>query len=193
MATGKRIGYIRVSTVDQNPERQLEGIILDKKFVEYASGSTLKRPVLMSMLDYIRDGDELFVHSVDRLARNARDLCDLVACLVEKQVIVHFVRQNLTFNGNDSPMAKFQLSVIGAVAELEREISLERQKEGIAIAKKAGKYKGSKPKLDAAKIALLKERMLTRDSKSQIAEEFGISRFTLYKYLAKIEGSKNDH
>ena len=190
--TGKRIGYVRVSTTDQNPERQLEGVIIDKKFVEYASGKDVNRPQLKFLMEYIRDGDELFVHSVDRLARSARDLCNLVDFFLKKQVVVHFVRQNLTFNGNDSPMAKFQLSVIGAVAELEREISLERQREGIAIAKRAGKYKGKQTKLNSDMKEKIIEMMKTRETKSQIALDLNISRFSLYRYLDKIkeEGRK---
>lgn len=184
--TGKRIGYIRVSTVDQNPDRQLDTIKLDKRFVEYASAKDTNRPQLKTLMDYVRDDDIVFVHSVDRLARNTKDLCALVDFFIKKHVTINFIQQNLVFNGNDSPMANFQLSIMGAVAELERELCLERQREGIALAKKAGKYKGSEPKLNAEKIELLKIRMQTRDSKSKIAQDFGISRFTLYRYLKNI-------
>jgi DNA invertase Pin-like site-specific DNA recombinase len=188
--TGKRIGYIRVSTTDQNPGRQLDGIPLDKKFIEYYTGkSGSVRPQLELLKDYIREDDTLFVHSVDRLARSSRDLLNLINFFLSKKVIVVFVGQNLTFNGNDdTPMAKFQLAIMGAFSELEREISLERQREGIARAKLAGKYKGGQPKLDADKKEELRHKIQnTRKTKAAIAKELKISRPTLYKYLKEIE------
>lgn len=185
--TGKRIGYIRVSTTDQNPGRQLDGISLDKKFIEYYSGKNTDRPQLSLLKDYVREDDTLFVHSVDRLARSARDLLNLIKFFLDKRVIVCFIGQNLTFNGNDdTPMAKFQLAIMAAFSELEREISLERQREGIARAKKAGKYKGGTKKMNAEKIELLKQLMKTRKNKSEIASKLGISRITLYRYLKEI-------
>lgn len=185
--TGKRIGYIRVSTTDQNPGRQLDGIQLDKKFVEYYSGKNTDRPQLDLLKDYVREDDTLFVHSVDRLARSSRDLLNLIKFFLDKKVVVCFVGQNLTFNGSeDTPMAKFQLAIMGAFSELEREISLERQREGIARAKKAGKYKGGTKKLTPEKIETLKQLMQTRGTKSSIAKKLGISRLTLYRYLKEI-------
>jgi DNA invertase Pin-like site-specific DNA recombinase len=183
---GKRIGYIRVSTLDQNPARQLVDVNLDKEFVEFASAKDTNRPQLQLLLDYIREDDELFVHSIDRLARSVKDLHNLVDTLVKKGVVIHFVKQNLTFDGNDSHFSKFSLSILGAVAELEREILKERQREGIAEAKKKGKFKGRKKVLDEAKIILLCEYMRTRKSKSQIALDLGISRETLYRYLKEL-------
>ena len=185
--SGKRIGYIRVSTIDQNVNRQLVDIPLDKKFIEYASGKDIKRPQLELLLEYIREDDELFVHSTDRLARSVRDLHYLVDLLVSKKVTVNFVRQNLTFSGKDSPMSKFQLSLLGAVAELERDILLERQREGIKEAQKKGMYKGGKTKMTPDKIKQLEEMLKTREPKSKIALALGISRFTLYRYLEKIQ------
>lgn len=184
---GKKIGYIRVSTTDQNPDRQLVNVVLDKKFIEYASAKDIKRPQLESLLDYIREDDILYVHSIDRLARSVRDLHFIVDSLVNRNITVNFVKQNLTFNGSDSHFAKFQLSILGAIAELEREIILERQKEGIVEAKKKGKYKGRKTKLTSNLMESLKKEMHTRKSKSKIAKDLGISRFTLYRYLDKIK------
>lgn len=184
---GKRIGYVRVSTTDQNPDRQLAGYELDKKFIEYASGKDIKRPQLESLLDYIRDEDELFVHSIDRLARSVKDLHQLIDLLINKHVTVYFVKQNLTFSGNDSPLSRFQLTLLGAVAELEREIILERQREGIAEAKKKGKYKGGVTKLNSDMKSKIIEFMKTRKSKSSIAKDLGISRFSLYRYIEKIQ------
>ncbi len=184
--TGKRIGYVRVSTYDQNPGRQLDGIQLDKKFTEYYTGKSGSiRPQLEALKDYVREDDTLFVHSVDRLARSSQDLLNLIDFFLKKKVIVIFVGQNLTFNGNDdSPMSKFQLAIMGAFAELEREILLERQREGVARAKREGKYKGGRTtKMTPEKIEELKLKMQTRKTKTQICKELKISRATLYKYL----------
>ncbi len=184
--TGKRIGYVRVSSYDQNPGRQLDGIQLDKKFVEYYTGKGGSiRPQLEALKDYVREDDTLFIHSVDRLARSSQDLLNLLSFFLKKKVIVVFVGQNLTFNGNDdSPMSKFQLAIMGAFAELEREILLERQREGVARAKREGKYKGGRTtKMTPEKIEELKLKMQTRKTKTQICKELKISRATLYKYL----------
>jgi DNA invertase Pin-like site-specific DNA recombinase len=182
MSKGKRIGYIRVSTADQNPDRQLESIQLDKKFIEYASGSSMKRPVLLSMIDYVREDDLVLVHSMDRMARTLKDLRKIIDELVEKGVGVQFIKENLTFTGENSPMANLLLSVMGAVAEFEHSIIRERQAEGIALAKKAGKYRGRKKSLNKADIERLKEFIGKKKSKSQIARDFGISLPTFYKY-----------
>jgi DNA invertase Pin-like site-specific DNA recombinase len=182
--TGKRIGYIRVSTYEQNPGRQLDGIPLDKKFVEFASAKSTNRPQLQLMLDFVREDDIILVHSMDRLARNVRDLHQLVDHLIEKKVQVQFIKENLTFNGNDCSMSRFMLSMFGAFAEFEYAFIRERQREGIAEAKKAGKYLGGKKKLDDEKLAAIVHRLnTTRDSKNKIAKDFGVHRRTLYKYL----------
>ena len=184
--TGKRIGYIRVSTVDQNPERQLSNIALDKKFIDYASGTTTFRPQLLALIDYAREDDLVIIHSMDRLARNVKDLLDLIETFTKKGVTVQFITENLIFNGQDSSLSKLLLTIIGAVAAFEHALIRERQLQGIEIAKKAGKYKGPKKKLDTVKLALLESKMLSRDTKTKIAKELGISRNTLYKYLKEI-------
>lgn len=186
MSKGKRIGYIRVSTTDQNPERQLENIQLDKKFIEYASGSSLKRPQLELMIDYVREDDLVIIHSIDRLARNVKNLHQIIDQLLDKGVSVQFIKENLQFTGNDSAMSKLILGIFAHVAEFERELILERQKEGIAIAKKQGKYKGRQSKFTNDIQDQIEARLLTRDSKSQIAHDLGISRYTLYRYLEKL-------
>ena len=135
----KRVGYIRVSSVEQNTDRQLEGQELDKVFTDRASGKDTKRPQLQAALDYLREGDELVVHSMDRLARNLDDLRRIVLDLTKKGVHVRFVKENLTFSGEDSPMSNLLLSLLGAVAEFERSMIRERQREGIALAKKKGR------------------------------------------------------
>ena len=112
MSKGKRIGYIRVSTTDQNPERQLENIQVDKKFIEYASGSSMKRPQLELMIDYVREDDLVIIHSIDRLARNVRNLHEIIDQLLSKGVSVKFIKEGLSFNGNDSAMSKLILGIL---------------------------------------------------------------------------------
>jgi DNA invertase Pin-like site-specific DNA recombinase len=181
--TDKRVGYARVSSVTQNDARQLDGVDLDKIFTDKLSGKDTKRPQLQACLEYLREGDQLIVHSMDRLARNVEDLRRTVRTLNEKGVSVQFMKENLTFTGEDSPMANLLLSMLGAVAEFERSLIRERQLEGIAIAKKAGAYKGRKPTLTPEQAASLRLRAKT-EKKATLAREFGISRETVYQYLA---------
>ena len=148
----KKIGYIRVSAMDQNPKRQLEGIQMDKVFLDKASGKDTERPELAALLDYVRDGDQVFVHSMDRLARNLDDLRKMVLQLNQRKVALHFMKEQLTFNGKDAPMATLLLSIMGAFAEFERALIKERQREGIEIAKKNGSYKGRKKVLSPQQV-----------------------------------------
>jgi DNA invertase Pin-like site-specific DNA recombinase len=187
MSTGKRIGYVRVSTVDQNPDRQLSGVDLDKKFIEYASGKNIKRPQLIALLDYVREDDIVVVHSMDRLARNVKELLDLIDQLNTKNVTVSFIKENMQFTGLQDHMSRLILTVMGAIAEFERQQILERQREGIAEAKKQGKYKGTKKKLNSEKLEILKKDLQTRKSISQIALDLGVSRFTLYRYIKEFD------
>ena len=114
---GQRVGYIRVSSFDQNPERQLEGVAVDRVFTDKASGKDTQRPELDNLLGFVREGDTLVVHSMDRLARNLDDLRRLVQQLTGRGVRIEFVKEGLTFTGEDSPMANLMLSVMGAFAE----------------------------------------------------------------------------
>ena len=180
---GQRIGYIRVSTLDQNPDRQLEGAQVSKVFTDKASGKDTQRPQLDALLGYVREGDTLVVHSMDRLARNLDDLRRLVQQLTGRGVRIEFVKEGLTFTGEDSPMANLLLSVMGAFAEFERELIRERQREGIALAKQRGAYRGRKKALSDTRIAELCRRAEAREPKAALAREFGISRATLYEYL----------
>src|SRR6478735_8711984 len=130
------VGYVRISSVGQNGERQLDGIELDKVFSDTASGKDTDRPALRECLAYARDGDTLIVHSMDRLARSLVDLRRTVDELTRRGVDVRFVKEGLTFTRDSSdPCAVLMLSVMGAVAEIKRSLLLERQREGIAIAK----------------------------------------------------------
>src|SRR5271168_111005 len=179
----KRVGYVRVSTLDQNTERQLDVQELDKIFTDKASGKDTKRPQLQAAVDYLREGDCLIVHSMDRLARNLDDLRRIVLGLTSKGVLVEFVKEGLTFTGEDSAMSQLLLSVMGAFAEFERSLIKERQREGIALAKKAGVYKGRKPSLTEEQAQQLRARITAGEKKAALAREFGISRETLYQYL----------
>ncbi|WP_280497615.1 recombinase family protein [Nocardia asiatica] len=178
-----RVGYIRVSTVDQNTVRQLDGIDVERTFIDKASGKDTARPQLDELIGFVRDGDTVIVHSMDRLARNLDDLRRLVRTLTGKGVRVEFVKESLTFTGEDSPMANLLLSVMGAFAEFERALILERQREGIAAAKTRGAYTGRKPALTTEQAQALRARAAAGDRKSALAREFGISRETVYSYL----------
>lgn len=180
---GQRIGYVRVSSLDQNPERQLEHVQVDKVFTDKASGKDTKRPELDNLLAFVREGDTVVIHSMDRLARNLDDLRRLVQQLTKRGIRIEFVKESLAFTGEDSPMAHLLLSVMGAFAEFERELIRERQREGIALAKQRGAYRGRKRSLSDGQIAQMKRRIAAGEKKASIAAEFGISRETLYQYL----------
>jgi DNA invertase Pin-like site-specific DNA recombinase len=183
--SGQRIGYVRVSSFDQNPERQLEQIPADKVFTDKASGKDTKRPELDRALAFVREGDTLVVHSMDRLARNLDDLRLLVQKLTKRGVSVAFVKEGLTFTGEDSPMATLMLSVMGAFAEFERALIRERQREGIALAKQRGAYRGRKQALTEIQAADLRQRVAAGEPKAALARAFGISRETLYQYVKR--------
>jgi DNA invertase Pin-like site-specific DNA recombinase len=178
-----RVGYTRVSSVDQNTVRQLDGIEVERTYTDKASGKDVDRPKLEELLGFVRDGDTVIVHSMDRLARNLDDLRGIVRALTGKGVRVEFVKEQLTFTGEDSPMATLLLSVMGAFAEFERALILERQREGIAAAKARGVYTGRKPALIPEQARRLRERAAAGEPKAALAREYGISRETVYAYL----------
>lgn len=181
--SGHTVGYIRVSTFEQNTDRQLEGIQLDKVFTDKASGKDIKRPELEQLIQYVREGDTVVVHSMDRLARNLDDLRQIVQKLTGKGIRIQFVKESLTFTGEDSPMANLMLSVMGAFAEFERALIRERQREGIALAKERGAYRGRKRSLSDRDIAEVRRRVAAGEKKARVARDYGISRETLYQYL----------
>jgi DNA invertase Pin-like site-specific DNA recombinase len=181
---GQRIGYVRVSSYDQNPERQLEGIQLDRVFTDKASGKDTQRPQLDALLLFAREGDTIVVHSMDRLARNLDDLRRLVSGMNKRGIRIEFIKEGMTFTGEDSPMSNLMLSVMGAFAEFERALIHERQREGIALAKKRGAYRGRKKALSPDEVIEAKRRIASGDvSKTALASELNITRQTLYKYL----------
>ncbi len=179
----QNVGYIRVSTLLQNTARQLDGVLLHKIFEDKSSGKNIDRPQLTACLTHLRDGDILHVHSMDRLCRNLDDLRRIVKDLTCRGVVVKFHKEGLSFTGEDSPMSNLLLSMLGAVAEFERSIILERQREGIQIAKGEGKYKGRKPSLTTERVLELQRRAGAGEKKTALAREFGVSRETVYTYV----------
>ncbi len=180
---GEKVGYIRVSSIDQNTDRQLDGLVLDRIFTDKVSGKSTDRPALREMLRHLRIGDCLYVHSMDRLARNLLDLRSLVNDLTLRGVKVSFVKENLTFSGDDSAMSVLLLSVMGAVAEFERSIIRERQAEGIKIAKAKGTYKGRKASITHTQLDEIKAKVAAGVPKAKIAREYKCNRETIYRYL----------
>jgi len=175
------VGYRRVSHSSQNLDRQeLEGC--DKVFEEKMSGAKRDRPELNRMLDYIRDGDEVRVHSIDRLARDLRDLQGIIEQINAKEATITFSKEQLTFkpSAEADPFAKLQLHLMGAFAEFERSIIRERQREGIARAKERGVYAGRKASIDAAKVKEMHEEGL---GATAIAKALSIGRASVYRVL----------
>ena len=181
--SGQRIGYVRVSSFDQNPERQLDQVNVDRVFTDKVSGKDMQRPQLEQLFAFAREGDTVVVHSMDRLARNLDDLRKIVQDLTKSGIRVEFIKEHLVFSGDDSPMAQLMLSVMGAFAEFERALIRECQREGIALAKQRGAYRGRKKALSSAEVIELRRRAKAGEAKTQLAQEFGISRETVYQYL----------
>lgn len=180
---GQRIGYIRVSAIDQNTERQLEGIELDQTFTEIASSKDANRPQLQEMIRFARTEDAIIIYSMDRLARNLDDLRSIIKQLTDKGATVEFIKEHLTFTSDDTPMAKRMFSVMDAFADFERSLIRERQREGVALAKQRGAYKGRRRELSPEQVAILKKNIEEGQRKSVLAKTLGISRETLYRYL----------
>jgi DNA invertase Pin-like site-specific DNA recombinase len=182
--TGKRIGYKRVSTNEQNPESQLIGVELDKVFVEIETGYSVKnRQQLKNLMDYVREDDIVFVECIDRLGRNGKDLDDIVEFLLVKSVEIHFVREGIILGKKNDLMSKLCYDMMKSFINFFSQLAKDRQKIGVEKAKKDGKYRGGKP-LAPLKILMLKEQIATtRKTKSQICKEIGISRSSVYKYM----------
>lgn len=184
-----RIGYVRVSSIDQNEARQLvtmKNYGVEKIFQEKISGKNTDRPQLKAMLDYCREGDTIYIHDFSRLARSTKDLLEIVEYLNNKKVHLVSAKENID---SSTPTGKLMLTMIGAINEFERTNLLERQREGIAIAKQEGKYKGRKE----IKIDNFEEyynRYKNRElNKTQLAKELNISRPTLDKLVKEYENN----
>lgn len=187
MATSALVGYARVSTIDQNPDRQiekLESLNVEKLFVDKASGKNTSRPGFQAMMNYVREGDVLVICSMDRLARNLFDLLSITKELQEKGVTVRFLKENIDLSptGETSAISKLLLSMMGAVAEFERSLIKERQREGIALAKAKGIYRGRKP-LDPTIIQEAQKLIAQGIPKAKVARDLKIGRTSLYRYL----------
>ena len=142
----QKIAYKRVSTIEQTTSRQLDGMTFDKVFEEKISGKTKERPQLKAMIEYIREGDHVYVHSLDRLARNLKDLLEIVNIVTDKGCTIHFVSQGFEFSKNGSnPTSKLLLQLLGSIHEFELQLIRERQREGIESAKRKGCYKTGRP------------------------------------------------
>jgi DNA invertase Pin-like site-specific DNA recombinase len=190
-----RIGYVRVSSADQNTDRQLDGENLTVTFTDKASGKNADRPQLNAMLaGNWPEGSTVVVHSMDRLARSLGDLLRIVEQLTNRGISVQFVKEGKTFKGSETadPMDKLMLSLLGAFAEYERTLIRERQREGIAKAKERGVYRGRQKKIsDAEQIAVMvAEAQALGANKTKVAARYGISRETLYKYMQVAAGEK---
>ena len=175
-----RVGYRRVSTVEQNFDRQELGDV-DRVFEEKVSGKDADRAALIEMIEYVREGDEVVVYSIDRLARDLRDLQSIISDLNDKGVSVSFISEGLKFgaDSNDA-FAKLQLQMMGAFAEFERNIIRKRQAEGIAKAKERGVYSGRATKINDRKIVELKQKGY---GATEIVSEMGITRTSVYRAL----------
>ncbi|MDB0008177.1 recombinase family protein [Planktomarina temperata] len=177
-----KVGYRRVSTIDQNLDRQdMSGV--DRVFEDKASGKDTDRISLQEMIAFVRTGDAVVVHSIDRLARDLRDLQSIITILNEKGVSVEFISERLVFSGDASdPFAQLQLQIIGSVAEFERAIIRKRQAEGIAKAKERGVYENRKRKstINVKRVKGLRDEGLNN---TEIAAHMGISRMSVYRSL----------
>lgn len=188
--THQVIGYIRVSSQGQNTARQLQGIKLDIEFVDKVTGSNMDREKLKECIAYARNGDTLVIDSIDRLARNLRDLQEIITQLTNKGVTVKFVKENLEFTGNDDAMSTLMLQMMGAFAEFERTMIKSRQREGIEAAKKAGKHLG-RPNIINDKFRLeVSSKIKSLQSIRSIAKDLGVSRGTIYKVIKQSNGNQ---
>ena len=184
-----KVAYVRTSTEEQNEARQMEamkGFGIDKYFIEKKSGkNTTDRPQLQALLEFVREGDTVYIHSLDRLARSTQDLLNIVEQLQAKGVELHSDKEAIDSN---TPTGKLMLTMIAAINQFERENLLERQREGIAIAKEQGKYKGRKQlKPEAWGEAYSKYKAREIKSVSELAKVLGISRPTVYKLIEQEE------
>lgn len=173
------VAYRRVSTLDQSVERQLDGLSFDKVFEDKCGGGDTKRPALRALMDYVREGDTVHVHSIDRLARNTRDLMELVEEMRRRGVAIRFHKENLMFTADSSdPFKELMFQMLGAFAQFERSIIRERQREGIEKAKRKGIYSGGKRAIDRSKV---EELLRAGMGPSAVAKQLGIGRMSVYR------------
>jgi DNA invertase Pin-like site-specific DNA recombinase len=186
--TGRILGYKRVSSLEQNTARQLDGVHVDLEFEDKVSGKNMDRPKLQELMRTAFKGDTVIVHSMDRLARNLIDLKNIVSILVANGAQVQFLKENLTFSGKaDDPYSELMLNLMGSFAEFERQLIKGRQMEGIAIKKAAGGYTGvgRKATITTEQTNIIKARVAAGEMKTKIAADMKISRESVYKILKK--------
>ena len=190
--SGKTVLYARVSSLEQRTDRQLAGVSADKVFEDKCSGKDTNRPQLQACLEYLRDGDTLVVHSIDRLARSLRDLLSIVQELLARKVSIKFIKEGMEFNGDKpNPTQDLYLNILGSVAEFERALIRERQATGIALARQRNAYDkcGRKPSLTPKQIEEIKARLANGEPLAPIAREYKVSRQTIYLHC---KGYKKD-
>ena len=180
-----KVGYVRVSTIEQNEERQIvelkEKAEVEKFFVDKVSAKSAKRPKFDEMINFLREGDELIVSEFSRLARSTRDLLNIVETLTERNVKVRSLKEQVDFS---TPQGRFMLTIFGAIAEFERELILQRQREGIQLAKAAGKYKGRTTKKRPKDFDFYKQSYYERNvTVTWLAKHYHVSRPTVYKWI----------
>lgn len=186
--TGQKVGYIRVSTTEQNIARQIEafkGMNLDKVFVDKVSGKDRNRPQLKECLEYLRENDTLYVNAYSRLARSTKDFLDIAEELDKRNITLVSLKEHLD---TSTPQGRFMLTVFAGVNQFERELMLQRQREGIAEAKKNGKYKGRKKKEKPSNFDELYNKYMHRGmTATELAKECGVSRTVLYQWLKELD------
>lgn len=192
MVINMKIGYVRVSTLEQNTARQeviMQKLDVEKIFIDKVSGKNVERPMLKEMMNFVRNGDTVIVESISRFARNTRDLLELVDQLVAKNVQFVSMKEKID---TSTPSGKFMLTVFGAVSQLERDYILQRQKEGIAIAKAQGKYKGRKRKYDSSFDNVFEKWERKEISAVKAMKMMQISKSSFYRYANERKKLKNE-
>jgi len=178
--------YKRVSTIDQNLDRQLHNVTFDREYVEKVSGKDLNRPQLSALLSNLRQDDSVHVHEMSRLARNTKDLLEIVEQIVSAGASIRFQKENLEFkSGKKNPFQSLMLSMLSAIAQFERDLLLDRRREGIAIAKSKGKYKGRVSRFSDSDLTQIQKDFQSTSNKAEIARKWNISRQYLYKIASK--------
>ena len=176
--------YKRVSTVIQNTERQLQDVPCDRLYEDKLSGKDTNRPEFQTMMNNLRFGDVINVHSLDRVGRNTKDILEIVQQVKDKGCVIHFHKENLKFDGTKTDMySELLLTLLAGFSAFERNIILERQREGIAIAKEKGVYKGRKSKLTKEQINTMKMDFENGLAKTEIAKKYGVTRAYVYQLV----------
>jgi len=176
--------YLRVSTILQNTERQLVDVVCDRLYEDKLSGKDTNRPQFQLMMSNLRAGDVINVHSLDRVGRNTKDILEIVKTVKDKGCLIHFHKENLKFDGSKNDLySDLMLTILAGFSEFERNIILERQREGIAIAKAKGVYKGRKKKLTDEQLEEMKIDFNAGVAKTEIAEKYGVTRAYVYQLV----------